>query len=108
MKSYWQFEIGKDSQENESEVYLLVKDGEDEPDLEFVYDFFIPKTQGGKFELSGFCRCDGLGYARHRGQKPTISHKGTEVFFLETRKTKRAVSEPKFHDPEFKVESDSP
>ncbi len=108
MKSYWQFEIEREPLENGSEVYVLMQDGEDEPDLEFVYDFFIPKTQGGKFELSGFCRCDGPGYVRHGDQKPTISHKGTEVFFLETRKTKRAVSEPKFHDPEFKVESKSP
>ena len=108
MKSYWQFEIEKEPLGNGSEVYVLVQDGEDEPDLGFVHEFFIPKTQGGKFELSGFRRCDGLGYARHGDKEPTISHKGTEVFFFETRKPDRAVPEPKLQNPEFKVESDSP
>ncbi len=106
MKTYWRFEIEREPLGGGSEVYLLVKEGEEEPDLGFVWDHFIPKTEGGKFELSGFCRCDGSGYTGRGGQKPAISHEGTEVFFLETRKAERAVTEPKFHDPKFLVEVD--
>lgn len=112
MKSYWVFEltrcpIGQDSEYMDRDVYLIVKDGVDEPDLGFIYDHFIPKTEGGEFELSGFRHCDGPGYVRHGDQKPTIRGDSAEVFFLETRKPDRAVPEPKLHDPEFRVEGDA-
>ena len=90
------------------DIYLLAKDGPDEPSSDILIDLLIGVTKGLEFELSSLSRYDRPSDRSFFDQEPAIRREGYELFLLETRQPERAVTEPKFHDPKFRIERDSP